>query len=198
MWKELELKTGVPVKDGLLLDWDASRGSREADAPELPLFVERSHRADYGTEDLRSGFTIDLDMTLAKLDAGQTLVDNRTAEGKGFLLKTVKDGTIEIVLNDGRTENVWTSDPDMVQAGKPGHVSVIVDGGPKIISFVVDGKFCDGGTFRQFGWGRYSPNLRSANGGPKVRIGDAVSRLRIYGRALRTAEAIQNYRGDLR
>jgi hypothetical protein len=198
MWKELESTIGEPVTDGLLLDWDKGKGSREADAPELPLFVERSHRADYGSEDLRSGFTIDLDMTLAKLDAGQKLVDNRTAEGKGFLLKTVSDGAVGIVLNDGRTENVWSSDPHMMQAGKATHVSVIVDGGPKIISFVVDGKFCDGGTYRQFGWGRYSPNLRSANGGPKIQIGDAVSRLRIYGRALRTAEAIQNYRGDLR
>ena len=198
MWQELESTTGEPVTNGLLLDWDKDKGSREADAPELPLFVERSHRADYGTEDLRSGFTIDLDMTLAKLDAGQMLVDNRTAEGKGFLLKTAKDGTIEIVLNDGRTENGWSSDPDMIQAKRPAHVSVIVDGGPKIISFIIDGKFCDGGTYRQFGWGRYSPNLRSANGGPRVRIGDAVSRVRIYGRALRTAEAIQNYRGDLR
>ena len=33
-----------------------------------------------------------------------------------------------------------------------------------MISFVVDGRLCDGGDFRQFGWGRFSPHLRHANG----------------------------------
>jgi len=70
---------------------------------------------------------------------------------------------------------------------------VIVDGGPKIISFVIDGKFSDGGETRKFGWGRFSPNLRSANGAEKLRIGANVTSLRIYGRALRTSEAIRNF-----
>jgi hypothetical protein len=69
----------------------------------------------------------------------------------------------------------------------------MVDGAPKIISFVIDGKFCDGGEARQFGWGRFSPNLRSPNGADKLRIGASVTSLRIYGRAVRTAEEIRNF-----
>jgi len=70
-----------------------------------------------------------------------------------------------------------------------------------VISFVVDGALCDGGTHRQFGWGRFSPHLQGANGADVLRIGPAldgeVLGLRIYGRALRTSEAIGNWRADV-
>jgi hypothetical protein len=69
-----------------------------------------------------------------------------------------------------------------------------VDGGPKIITFMVDGVLCDGGTERQFGWGRFSPHLRSLNGAGKVKVDSAVRSLRVYSRALRTSEAVGNFR----
>ena len=92
-------------------------------------------------------------------------------------------------MNDGRTENHWECDPGTLQAGQRQHVTVIVDGGPKLILFVIDGKLNDGGEHRQFGWGRFSPNLRDANGGDDLRIDPAVRALRIHPRALRVAEA---------
>jgi hypothetical protein len=177
----------------LLLEWDAKTGSSSVDAPALPLFVQRSKRADYGTDDTRAGFTLDLWLNSS---ADQTLLDNRTADGRGFLLQSAPNGTLQISIDDGRTQNEWRSDPGMLESGAPHHVSVIVDGGPKIISFVIDGKFCDGGETRQFGWGRFSPNLRSANDAEKLRIGGSVASLRIYGRALRTAEAIRNFQAQ--
>jgi hypothetical protein len=85
-----------------------------------------------------------------------------------------------------------------LEAGKLHHVVVVVDGGPKIITFVVDGCLCDGGEFRQFGWGRFSPHLRSANGGKTLRVGPALKALRIYNRALRTSEAVGNFRAGLK
>jgi hypothetical protein len=105
------------------------------------------------------------------------------------------------VLNDGRTENRWDCDPGTLHQGALHHVTVIVDGGPKIITFVVDGVLCDGGPFRQFGWGRFSPHLRDVHGSKTARIapslvGEVVD-LRIYGRYLRTFEAIDNYRAHL-
>lgn len=100
-----------------------------------------------------------------------------------------------------QSENSWGCDPDMLEAGKLHHVAVIVDGGPKIIMFVVDGKLCDGGEYRQFGWGRFSPNLRHANGAKILQIGPslkgAIKSLRIYNRYLRISEAIGNYRAGV-
>ncbi len=37
--------------------------------------------------------------------------------------------------------------------------------------FVVNGVLCDGGDFRQFGWGRYNPWLRGVAGAETLRIG---------------------------
>ena len=62
------------------------------------------------------------------------------------------------------------------------------------ISFIIDGKFCDGGDDRQFGWGRFSAGLMSANGGRTLRIAQDVLGLRLYHRSLRTSEAIGNFR----
>ncbi|MDH7568615.1 MAG: exo-alpha-sialidase, partial [Armatimonadota bacterium] len=167
----------------------------EATMPRLPDFVTRDNqRADYGTRSLRTGFTLDLWLSLPSLAPGAVLLDNRTEDGRGFCLMGVGDGALELLLNDGRTENRWRSDPRGLSAGKTHHVAVVVDGGPRIISYVVDGRFCDGGEFRQFGWGRFSPNLRGANGAQRLRIGAGVKALRVYTRALMTSEVVGNFR----
>jgi hypothetical protein len=198
LWGQFD-KDPKEVSTGLLLDLP-ERGKpmpSSAVAPQLPVLLQRSRRADYGTEDMRAGFSIELRTRLTSLEAGRILLDNRTPEGNGFVLQTAAGGTFELVVNDGRTESRWTSDPGMLQPGKAHHVVVSVDGGPKIVTFVIDGKLCDGGEVRQFGWGRFNPNLRSANGAGNLRIGvgleGQIQRLRIYGRALRTSEAIRNF-----
>ena len=93
-----------------------------------------------------------------------------------------------------RTENAWDCDPGVLQAGRLHHVVVTVDGGPRIITFMVDGLLCDGGEQRQFGWGRFRPSLRHANGGATLRVAPGVESLGICGRALRTSEAVGIFR----
>jgi hypothetical protein len=59
---------------------------------------------------------------------------------------------------------------------------------------------CDGGAARQFGWGRFNPNLRDVNGAKVLRIGPSlrgrIHHLRLYNRSLRTSEAVGNYRAS--
>ncbi|MCD6286209.1 MAG: hypothetical protein J7M39_09900, partial [Anaerolineae bacterium] len=222
MWSQFE--AAEAAQEGLVLALPESGEAMPASAPmpDLPPFLERDHsRADYGTKDLRQGFSVDLWFRLDSLAPGQVLLDNRTANGQGFCLQSTNRGTIEIVLNDGRTDNRWDCDPGIIEAGKRHHLVAIVDGGPKVISFVVDGKFNDGGEARQFGWGRYNPNLRGVNAsvvpalvpsdvqkpgaresqqgvtqtlrmGPDM-DGEVLS-VRIYDRYLLTSEAIGNFR----
>jgi hypothetical protein len=171
----------------------------EAAMPALPPFLERDEaRSDYGMRDLRAGFTVELWLRLNSLAPGQVVVDTRTPGGRGMCLRTTASRTLEIVVNDGRTESCWASDQGAVREGRLHHVIVNVDGGPKIILFVVDGQLNDGGDTRQFGWGRFSPHLRDANGGRTLRIGPSldgeVRALRVYGRCLTTSESIANYR----
>ncbi len=199
LWAQFDASS-VATK-ALLLDLPANAADMpaETDMPKLPTFLIRdSGSAAYGTKDLRRGFAIDLWLRLDSLEPGQIVLDSRTPSGQGLCLRTTPGGTLEIVLNDGRTENRWDCDPGMLEAGELHHVAAIVDGGPKIISFVVDGKLCDGAEHRQFGWGRFSPDLREANGSQTLRIAPGldgeVSALRIYGRYLLTSEAIGNFR----
>lgn len=187
------------AQDGLALDLRAGQALPAVAAmPVLPLFHLRdSSRSDYGGKDLRAGFSLDFWFKLDSLAAGQALLDSRDATGKGILVATTEAGTVRITLNDGRAESSWTCDPGVVQAGQKQHMVITVDGGPKIITFVVNGVLNDGGDARQFGWGRYSPTLREPNGAEKVKLSPALLSLRVYLRALRTSEAVGNFQHGL-
>ena len=114
---------------------------------------------DLRRRDLRAGFTLELSLRLATLDEGQTLLDARQPDGRGLRLRTVEGGAVELMMHDGQTDQRWACDAGLLRAGVESRLSVIVDGGPKLILFVVDGVLCDGGDQRQFGWGRFSPHL---------------------------------------
>ncbi|MBM3753580.1 MAG: hypothetical protein FJW38_06330 [Acidobacteria bacterium] len=157
-------------------------------APADVTFYQRSRRADHGKEDLRAGFTLDLWVNLSNLDAGQTLLASA-----GATLRTIAGGAVELTLSDGRTENRWASDAGSIVAGKPQHIVVIVDGGPKIISFITNGQLNDGGVQRQFGWGRFSPNLKGVSGLAQLKTSQAVTKFAFYPRAIFTAEAIAGF-----
>jgi len=195
--------------DGLVLDLPTDGGHMPDTvlAPPLPEFSERiivqlpdGPRPGHGTHDIRAGFAIDMWFRLDSLDAGQVLLDNRTETGRGYAIETTARGTIQVVLNDERTESRWECDP-VLEVGALHHVAVIVDGGPKVISFVIDGVLNDGGEHRQFGWGRFNPQFRNEPGDDTIRIGQnldgSIVGLRIYDRYLRTSEVIANYRAGL-
>ena len=220
LWGQFE-ETSVLTDEGCIAAWRASSDqSRQVIMPPLPAFLARDHDSpDYGAKDLRAGFTLELWLRLERLDGGQRLLDARADDGQGWALRTTEGGTVEIILNDGRTENRWDCDPGSLHPGQLQHLAVVVDGGPKIITFLVDGAVCDGGDARQFGWGRFSRDLRHVSsrshnpviapgsrgvqdGAPvpadaeRVGIGPAVRVLRIYDRALRNAQLIGNYRAE--
>ena len=185
--------------NGLLLNLPAGNPMpKEARMPKLPAFHQRDMtRADHGGKDLRAGFSLDLWLNLDLLKAGQAILDSRDEAGKGVLVSTTEAGTLRIALNDGRCESSWEGDRGGMQAGKLHHVVIIVDGGPKIITFVLDGILCDGGDQRQFGWGRFGSNLRTPEGATVATVSPAIQSLRIYGRALRTSEAVGNFQAGL-
>ncbi len=202
LWRQDE--TAAAAVRGLLLDLNLRDGAMPISVPmpRLPPFTSRdTRRADYGTLDARAGFSVEIWARFGSVDHPQVLVDNRTETGQGFCLQVAVNGTVELVLNDGRTENRWACDPGRIKPGALHHLVAVVDGGPKIITFVVDGQLCDGGEDRQFGWGRFSPHLRGANGGEALRIapgfkGELV-RIRLYDRYLRTSEAVGNYQAGV-
>jgi hypothetical protein len=142
------------------------------------------------------GLSIDLWARWDEFTPGQVLLDTQDAAGKGMRLVTANDGAVRIELADGKNRVAWESDPGMLAAGKPRHVVAIVDAGPRIIMFVVDGVLCDGGQARPQGWHRHAAPLGDVGGG-RLRLAGSmkgrIESLRIYQRPLRTSEAVSNY-----
>lgn len=181
------------ITNGLVLNLRAPLPA-EVKMPLLPELHQRDTKSeDQRGRDLRAGFTLDLWVKLNSLSAETTLLDSRTNGGKGLLVSVTGAGKIRITLNDGRQEASWESDRGALKTDPPQHVVITVDGGPKIITFVVNGVLGDGGDERQFGWGRFSPTLRAPNGATTLKTGKPVQSLRLYNRALRTSEAVGNF-----
>ena len=154
------------------------------------------------------GFSIDFWVKLESLAEGQRPLDARDANGNGFSVYITDRGTLLLPLRGpfgsktledfGIAEASWDCDPGRLQTGRWHHVGIVVDGGPKIISFIIDGVFNDGGDRRQFGWARFPFDLRAVPPADKLtlasRLRGEMKDLRIFNRALRTSEVIGNWR----
>ncbi len=154
------------------------------------------------------GLTLEAWVKWSNLAAGQTLLDSRDAAGNGFALQTTDRATVQLVLRGafgapGRenavlTETSWDTDPGLLKPGAWHHVVAIVDGGAKIVSFVVDGQLCDGGAARPYGWAKFSRELRVIPTTKTLRLAPSLhgelDGVRIYHRRLCTSEAVGNWR----
>ncbi|MFO7637183.1 MAG: hypothetical protein R6W96_07725 [Clostridia bacterium] len=172
-----------PVGDGLVDSLEA-----------IPPFSMRDmSKKDYPRYDTREGFTLDFVFDASSLTDGEILFENMDMEGGGVQAVFQKDGSIGFSMGDGRTGCLFHSDRHGLQKGI-NCVTIIVDGGPKILSFVVNGSFQDGGRDRRCGWQRFSPNLYHVQGRKDMTVSSGVRRMRIYARALMVREACINHR----
>ena len=109
-------------------------------APRLPAFVSRDRDHEDGRgKDIRAGLTVDVWLRPVSLNKPVPLVSSVDAFGRGIRLSAEPDGS-------ARVSERWQIGMLVVvrcgsAAGRPrlSHVVAIVDGGPKIIMFVVDG-----------------------------------------------------------
>jgi hypothetical protein len=186
------------TRAGIILERGGGDFHGTVDMPALPAFAMRDpRRRDYGTLQTRRGFTIEILLSLDDVGTEGVILDSRDGQGRGLCVASTHRGTVELQMCDGRTLNRWDCDPGLLRSGHLHHIVILVDGGPRIITFVVDGVLCDGGDYRQFGWGRFSPNLKDANGAGLLHVGTglrgALRLLRLYDCCLRTSEAVGNF-----
>ena len=197
LWGQLE--SPKPAIDGLTLDWTGLGKSlpQKLPAPVAPTFCVRdTNSADYKGKSTNAGFTIGLGFLLNEIEEGQVLADTRDSSGKGWWISAADKNNLDFQMNDGQTHTIWSSDPGSIQLNTQHQVSILIDGGPNIIAFVIDGHLNDGGEDRQFGWGRFSPFFQSATGSPTLLVGESlkgkVSYIRYFNRALMVTEALAN------
>ena len=150
----------------------------------------------------RGGFTIEFRVRFRDLSPGRTLLDTRDQRGRGIAITTSNRFSLRPTLNDGQRESPWESDAGThlgtLRVNAWQHVAVTVDGGPKIITWVVDGVLNDAGAVRDYGWGRFDSVLAGVNGRTGVMLAPKLSgqfkQVRAYPRPLRTSELVGNWR----
>ena len=152
----------------------------------LPAFIQRDNTQQPRLQSSGRGFTIETWIRPTS-DEGIFVLHNRDVWFRGFsLLSFGNTRSFELRFDDGRTNCRWESDKYVWKLNEWTHVVAIVDGGPKISRFVINGRLNDGGDQRQFGWGRFSPNYRGPQGGELEveRNFPAEFAVRIFDRAL--------------
>jgi len=198
LWAQHENCTVAQNGLVLELEQEALGPGHAAPAPTLPLLSGSSGRDREMSLSERGGFSLDLWVRFNALAPGQILIDGREASGRGVVLATTDHGTLRLDLCDGWAAAFWECDPGVLAPDHLHHIVAIVDGGPKVISFVIDGVLCDGGEHRPFGWGRLRPALKDLNGATEWQfsaglVGE-IQGLRVYDRYMLTSEAVGNYR----
>ena len=206
--------------EGLLLD--TTSGEQPA-MPELPFFfqLKGGGRLDPDTgatlEDEegefrvnRGGATFEFVLQFDDLRPWQMIFDSRDDGGRGVTLMLTDRGTLRFAIYGalvalpgatwlgGLTESAWETDPGHIEAGRRHYFAFLLDGGPKTVLVVRDGVLEDGGDHRQYGWGRFHPNLKDPNGAANARIAPdmngSVERFRLYDRALKVNHAARHTR----
>jgi hypothetical protein len=191
VWSQAERKERA--KGGLALDASGAKAGAEIAMPRLPDLAAGG------------GFALDFWVRFAELTPGQVLLDTRDEGGRGVALAVSERNTLELTMADGKRKSSWDSDPG-VHAGTLRmhawhHVTVNVDGAPKVVSFVVDGTFNDGGPVRVTGWGWFDKALGDVNGKPRAALAPSLRGelrgFRVYDRYLLTSEAVAAWRAGL-
>ena len=162
-----------------------------ASFPALPLLTKRDTESrDYRTADLRSGFCIDMELEIGLRDG--LVFDNLCTGGQGIGFYRTADDGFRFEMSDGQYSVSAPLYGRTTESSGKMRITILVDGGPKIISAVCNGVFLDGGEKRQFGWTRYSPYLSDVNSSSPIRTGSggAIVKLSVYRRCLRVSEAI--------
>jgi hypothetical protein len=180
---------------------DASQAKAASDAV-VPRVTDPQDASKYKFVDLQSGggFSLELRLRVSSAETVGTLLEAGDLERRGWQLVAEEGGRLRLKLVDGQHRSQYASDPGLLVQGDH-HVIITVDGGPKIISCVVEGMLNDGGRDQASGWARFDPNIHQVPGGLDVQVGRPspveVVEWRIHRRALRNYEAIENYRATL-
>ena len=160
---------------------------------ELPIFksfiIRDKYKKNHGYKDLRKGFTFDICIDYNNQNI--EIFNSFTDDCKGIKIE-IANNRVNFIMGDGQFINSWKSDLNSIKEGV-NYISIIIDGGPKIIYYVINGKFNDG-IKRNYGWGRFSDKFKNFNGIKSVKLNSLVKYIKIYDKALLTCEVVGNYR----
>jgi hypothetical protein len=202
LWDQFTNTTTTTDQLALHCDGDQCMDNAPVSLPTLPVLSNRE------------GFTLEFWVHFHTMKAYQILFDSRDENGKGILVYlndrkqlalqltgTLSDAPGGLVEGCGLHTACWDTDHGCIQPGQDHHLVWIVDGGPHIISVLVDGLLCDGGSTRPYGWSRFHPFLHDINGSSTGYMAPTLQgeckMFRLYAKAICSAEAVANYQAGI-
>ena len=81
----------------------------EIELPVFNRFINGGNNTDY-----RTGITIEFWIRFNSFEEDQVILENYLENGIGMGITVNEKNSVKLTLNDGRTENSWSSDPDSV------------------------------------------------------------------------------------
>ncbi|MBE6607772.1 MAG: exo-alpha-sialidase [Ruminococcaceae bacterium] len=84
--------------------------------------------------------------------------------GKGIEIRRRISGEIELIVSDGQRTYLFINDDLLLTDDKKHTVTAVFDSGVAAVYFATDGRFCDGGDKRQFGFTRFDRELKNISG----------------------------------
>ncbi|MGQ9731219.1 MAG: exo-alpha-sialidase [Candidatus Zipacnadales bacterium] len=180
VWNQHELNR--VARDGLVLD--LLYPSSAADFPALPDPFSGG------------GYTLEMWLKATSLPTGVLVAGEQIEHGGAVAVNVTTQEAPELVLSTPKNVVKLDGDEGTITPGRWHHLVVTVDGGPKLVTFLVDGRLCDGGERCMQGWHRFDRQL-STPSITRLRIENSrlqLRRLRLYNRPLRTSEAVSNWR----
>lgn len=112
---------------------------------------------------LKEEHSFSLRFTLPEYRGAETLFSTIDTD-RGLKLTRAEDGSLTLLLSDGQRTSLFCNDDPLLSDGKSHTVTAVFDGGVCAVYFVTDGRFCDGGDRRQFGFGRFDRSTCGAAG----------------------------------
>lgn len=145
------------------------------------------------------GITFNFRIDEGLVPEGRILFDSRNpVSSNGYYLRSTGYRRLEFGFCARTGCESWTTDPGLLPAYKEHEVTVILDNGPGIFLFVVDGRLCDGGEGRQYGWTRYRKIHGKITSGREASVlTRKVKAIRVWDRVLSVSEAINDQRTRL-
>jgi len=177
---------------GLVVNVSGSIG--KVSGPSLP---------DLSTGD---GFSLSLWITGLKdnVKSGLIILDAMDSSKKGLQIRVGNNNSVILNISDGQNFQSISTDEICganLWDGQNHHLGFIVDGGPKVMSVIVDETLCDGGSYSPLGWTFFSSKMTTVNASMySLAPNFSPNRLlwfRVYNVYLFTSEMIGNWRAGI-
>ncbi len=162
----------------LFMHFDESR-SPPADSVEQPCTISLHEGG---------GFSVSAVVPVSKNEKGSIIAEYEPQFGNRWSMKWHGVDRIEVKLHGNHEVFNWLSDPIPLVSDQPHHIVLTIDGGPRLLTLMINGKLQDGAGLRQYGWARIPDSFDQISLSLSSRDGVVV-----FDRPLSTSEAAELY-----